>query len=62
MIKLNKKFYSKNVLNETKEAFKDVCGCNIVENNGYFELNINPKMDQENLDFEFVNYALSLMK
>jgi hypothetical protein len=62
MVKLNKKFYSKEAIFETKKEFKDVCECRIKEGNTYFNISIIAKGDQYLLDFEFANYALSLMR
>jgi len=61
-LKLNKKFYRMRVLDETKDAFKNVCGCEIKEIGNYFELVIKSKKDEKNLGLEFANYALSLMR
>ena len=61
MLKLNKKFYSEAVILETKKAFNNVCSCNIKMEGDYFEVYLTPKEEQVELNFEFANYALSLM-
>ena len=59
-IKLNKKFYNLKILKKTKRVFKDLCKCSIKESKEYFNINFISK--EKNIQFEFANYALSLIK
>ena len=60
IIKLDKKFYDLNAIKEALEDFKEVCEGKIL--NDTIEVQLNPKGDINNLDGEFCNYVLGLMK
>ena len=61
-LKLSKNFYGVKELEKTKKAFVDVCGCEIKEQKDYFDVYLVPKEKGENLELEFANYVLALMK
>lgn len=61
-IKFNKKIYSKKALNRAMDDFKDLMDCNLKEVDGYYVINANYKKDYDNLEEEFSNYVLALMK
>lgn len=62
-IKFNKVFYKKGAIEETIKAFNDLCDCEINENENYFLVSLQSNQpDLENLNFEFANYVLALMK
>ena len=62
-IKLNRSFYNKQVIEETKKEFNGVCKCEINEDEKYFLISVVPReSDVDTLHFEFANYALALMK
>ncbi|MBT7903470.1 hypothetical protein HN587_06425 [Candidatus Woesearchaeota archaeon] len=61
-LKLNKKFYSKTAINSTIIAFEKICEVKFTENNNYFKLNLKSHEPISNLELEFSNYALGLMK
>ncbi|MBL7050531.1 hypothetical protein ISS04_00020 [Candidatus Woesearchaeota archaeon] len=61
-IKLSKHFYGMKELEKTKKAFEGVCGCEIKEQKDYFDVYLVPKEKEENLELEFANYVLALMK
>jgi hypothetical protein len=63
IIKLNRYFYNKQAIEETKKEFNGVCTCDIEETGGYFLVSVIPKeSDVNTLHFEFANYVLALMK
>lgn len=59
-IKLNNKFYDKKAVEEALDDFKKVCNGKIVNND--IEIELEPKEKIENLQEEFCNYVLGLMK
>jgi len=61
-IKLSEKFYNFEILKETKNAFNEICECKIEKKDKYFEVSLKSKEQEDNLGFEFANYALALMK
>lgn len=60
--KLNNKFYQKKAIQETIEAFQDVCSAKF--NQETFEICLKPKQecDINKLGYEFCNYCLGLMQ
>tara|TARA_B100000315_G_C14152186_1_gene396172 strand:- start:36 stop:248 length:213 start_codon:yes stop_codon:yes gene_type:complete len=63
VIKLNKSFYNRGAVEETKKKFIQLCECSIEEDGNYFLINIIPKKSKiDALHFEFANYALALMR
>lgn len=60
ILELNKRFYDEKTINEALDDFKEVCSGKIA--NGKFQIILQPKEDIENLDLEFANYILGLMK
>lgn len=62
IFKLNPKFYNKNIILETTEAFKKVCSAEFNEET--FEICLKPRQecDLKELSLEFCNYCLGLMK
>lgn len=59
-IKLNKKFYNKEIVKEALDDFKKVCEGKILNDN--IEVELEPKENVEMLREEFCNYVLGLMK
>ena len=59
-IKLNNKFYNKEAVEEALDDFKEVCQGRIL--NEKIEVELEPKEETENLQEEFCNYVLGLMK
>lgn len=59
-LKLNKEFYDKAAILEALTDFKEVCDGKII--NDSFEIEIKPREDIENIEEEFCNYVLGLMK
>lgn len=59
-IKLNNKFYNKEVIEEALNDFKEVCHGKILSED--IEVELKPKEDVEQLKEEFCNYVLGLMK
>ena len=57
-IKLNKKFYNKKAVKEALDKFKGVCAGEIINNDMMIEL----EEDDKDLEKEFCNYVLGLMK
>jgi len=60
MVKLNKKFYNKKVVEEALNDFKGVCSGKILNND--IEVELSPKEGVVRLKEEFSNYVLGLMK
>ncbi len=59
-IKLNNKFYSKEIIEEALKDFKEVCDGKIL--NDSLEIELKPKENVDKLNNEFCNYVLGLMK
>ncbi len=59
-IKLNNKFYDKKVVEDSLKDFKGVCEGNIL--NKEIEIELKPRGDVKNLQEEFCNYVLGMMK
>lgn len=59
-IKLNNKFYNKEAVEGALDDFKEVCQGRIL--NEKIEVELEPKEETENLQEEFCNYVLGLMK
>lgn len=59
-IKLNNKFYKKQIIKEALNDFKEVCEGEIL--NDSIEVELKPKENVERLEEEFCNYVLGLMK
>ena len=57
---LNKKFYNKEVIKEALNDFKEVCEGKIL--NDRIEIELEPKEKIAQLEGEFCNYVLGLMK
>ena len=63
VIKLNKSFYYRRAIEETKKEFIKLCECKITEDEKYFLIDVIPKNSELNtLPFEFANYTLALMR
>jgi len=61
-LKLNKKFYNKYAIEKTKKAFDKIIKSEYKENNNYFDISLTLKNNEENIKYEYANYALALMK
>lgn len=59
-IKLNNKFYSKDAVKNALKDFEEACDGKILNNE--MEVELKPKGKVENLQEEFCNYVLGLMK
>lgn len=59
-IELNNKFYNKEAIKEALKDFREVCNGKILNN--VIEIELEPKEKVENLQEEFCNYVLGLMK
>jgi len=59
-IKLNKEFYNQDIVKVALNDFKKVCDGKIL--NDDLEIEFEPKEKIENLQEEFCNYVLGLMK
>ncbi len=59
-ITLNRNFYDREAILEALEDFCEVCDGRI--GNDYFEIELDADEDIENLEEEFGNYVLGLMK
>ena len=59
-ISLNNKFYEKSAVKEAIADFKEVCNAKIIDDS--IEVEIDPKEKIENIEEEFCNYVLGLMK
>lgn len=59
-LKLNKRFYNKGAVEEALNDFKAVCKGKVLNNN--IEVELKAKEDIKNLEEEFCNYVLALMK
>jgi hypothetical protein len=59
-IKLNKKFYNKEAIEEALHEFNEVCKGNVL--NDEIEIELEPKENVNLLEEEFCNYVLGLMK
>jgi len=59
-IKLNSKFYNKGAIKEALRDFEGVCNGKIL--NEDLEIELETKEKLENLEEEFCNYVLGLMK
>ena len=59
-VRLNNKFYNKETVEQTLKDFKEVCKGKIL--NGDIEVELEPKEDVKELEGEFCNYVLGLMK
>ena len=60
-INLNNKFYRKEAIEETLNAFKDICESKII--NDSFEIEIIPKTGTElDISREFCNFVLGVTK
>ncbi len=57
-IKLNSKFYDKEVIEEALNDFGEVCSGKMTDDG----VELEPKEDVKNLEEEFCNYVLGLMK
>ncbi len=57
---LNSKFYDQQSIKEALEDFKGACRGKIL--NDKFEVELEPKEQLDNLDGEFCNYVLGLIK
>jgi hypothetical protein len=57
---LNKKFYNIEAVKESLNDFKEVCNGKILNEN--IEVELIPKEEIANLEKEFCNYVLGLMK
>ena len=57
-IKLNKKFYNKGAVEEALDKFKGICAVKIINDEMIIEL----EGDNGDLEKEFCNYVLGLMK
>lgn len=60
--RLNPKFYNKQAILTTIDAYKELCDSNFDENN--FEISLKPKEECsiKELSLEFCNYCLGMMK
>jgi hypothetical protein len=59
-IKLNRNLYCIEAVQKAIEDFKEVCDCKVL--NDSIEIELVPKENIENLEKEFYNYVLGLMK
>ncbi len=59
-IVLNNKFYKKEAIIQAVNDFKKICNAKIL--NSRIEVELKPKENIENLEHEFSNYVLGLMK
>ena len=59
-ITLNNKFYSKEHIEKALKDFKEVMQGQIINNN--YDITLTPLEDIPNLEWEFYNYVLALMK
>ena len=59
-LKLNNKFYNKKVIEETIDDFRETCKGKILNDN--LEIELESKEKIENLQEEFCNYVVGLMK
>ncbi len=57
---LNKEFYDEKMINEALDDFKEICTGKIVD--GQFKIELQTKEDMVDLNLEFANYVLGLMK
>ncbi len=58
-IKLSNKFYKKEAIKQAIEAFKDVCGCRILDDS--FEIELIPKFETKtDISSEFCNFVLGV--
>jgi len=48
-LNLSKKFYSKESIEETADAFNEICKTNIIENNESFDIFLEPKEPEERM-------------
>ena len=56
IIKLDCKIYDKSAILSTMKEFEDICGVEIKNND--FEIELTPKINEENIDSEFCNHVL----
>jgi hypothetical protein len=59
-IKLNNKFYSREMIEVALKDFKEACEGKILNND--LEIELMPKENVDKLNGEFCNYVLGLMK
>ena len=60
-IRLSNKFYTKEAIEKSIEAFRDVCECNFVDDS--FEIELIPKAGNDSeLGLEFCNFVLGVTK
>jgi len=57
---LNSKFYKKEAVKQAIKDFKNACDAKILNNK--IEVELKPKENVKNLEHEFSNYVLGLMK
>lgn len=57
-IKVNTKFYDPSCIQETIDDFHEVCDASFDGST----LSLTPKGEVDNLEYEFLNYVLGLMK
>ncbi|MBD3164012.1 hypothetical protein GF323_02340 [Candidatus Woesearchaeota archaeon] len=59
-ITLNNQFYTRKAIQDTLKQFKELCSGRILNNR--FEIELSPKENIPNIEGEFYNYVLGMMK
>ncbi len=59
-LKLNNKFYDKRIVEKSLKDFREVCDGKVL--NDDIEVELKPKERVDNLEEEFCNYVLGMMK
>jgi len=59
-IRLSNKFYDKDIVKEALNDFKEVCSGKVI--NDEIDVELDWKESEEEIDKEFCNYVLGLMK
>ncbi len=63
-IDINSFFYSNDIIDDTKDEFKDICNIRIDRKNDRTIINFSPKTDisVNTITYEFVNHLLANLK